>query len=427
MMAQPDGGTGRSALLVLGMHRSGTSALSGVLSHLGYTIPSTMMPAESDNPKGFFESRRIGNLNNEILRACGSSWHDWRPLALPIPESTTGAEFRDRAATLIAEEFADADHIVLKDPRISRVLPIWSDALARQHYRLHLVITYRNPFEVARSLLDRNGFPLSYSLLLCLRYMLDAERATRGGLRAFTSYDRVLTDWRGAVREFGNQHGLAFPRSIEAAGPEVDDFLSTDLRHHAAARSDDRIHPILSDLVRQVSDILERWATGGEDSRDYEALDRLDDVTSGAGWTYTEMPSLTARKVEQIKGELGATKRECTQVKSRLADETKWRSLAERLLADAQRALVETAARSRTFADDNDRQTQEMVVLTRLLVDAEDRLMEAQAEIEATRNQLSETRTRAQAAEERYQAVTESSAWRLTAPMRRVADRLRSS
>lgn len=434
MTSETLGFAGRSALLVLGMHRSGTSALSGVLSHLGYATPSTMMPAESDNPKGFFESRRVGDLNNQILGACGSSWHDWRAMEAPSLDSSMGIVFREKAATLIDEEFGDADHIVLKDPRISRVLPIWSDALAHQNYQPGLIITHRNPFEVAQSLLDRNGFPHSYSLLLYLRYMLDAERFTRGSPRTFTSYDRVLSDWRGALREIKDQLDLEFPCSIEAVASKVDAFISADLRHHAAARPDEAIHPILSGFVAEASEIMERWANVGEDSRDYNALDRLEGLISEASWSYSKMSSITAPRVEEIKNEFGAVKRENARMKSRLAEETKWRSVTERLLSDAQGALAEINARDRSMAEDRERQIQEMVVLTRLLMDAEDGIMAAegrfrisQEQLEAAERRFSEEQARSQAAEQRYQAVVESSAWRLTAPMRRVADRLRSS
>ena len=62
----------KSAILIAGMHRSGTSALTRTLSLLGCALPKT----PSNDPK-HWESKVIMNLNDEILASAGSAWHDW--------------------------------------------------------------------------------------------------------------------------------------------------------------------------------------------------------------------------------------------------------------------------------------------------------------------------------------------------------------
>ena len=69
----------RTAILVSGMHRSGTSALTRVLNILGCDLPKTLTKPKSDNVAGFWESRAITDLNDEILASAGSSWDDWLP------------------------------------------------------------------------------------------------------------------------------------------------------------------------------------------------------------------------------------------------------------------------------------------------------------------------------------------------------------
>ena len=67
----------RSAIVILGMHRSGTSALAGVLNMLGCDLPETLMPANAYNEKGYFESNAIRLLNDRVcsidMHSCMSS------------------------------------------------------------------------------------------------------------------------------------------------------------------------------------------------------------------------------------------------------------------------------------------------------------------------------------------------------------------
>ena len=72
----------RTVILVLGMHRSGTSALARTVNLLGAAAPRTLMPADPSNPRGFWESNKLVPIDEAILAAMGSSWHDWQPMPL---------------------------------------------------------------------------------------------------------------------------------------------------------------------------------------------------------------------------------------------------------------------------------------------------------------------------------------------------------
>src|SRR5438270_8290806 len=73
----------KSALVVLGMHRSGTSALSRCLSFLGHEQPSDLMRPQRDNPTGFWESDGIVDLNAAIMDELGIAWDQPKLLVLP--------------------------------------------------------------------------------------------------------------------------------------------------------------------------------------------------------------------------------------------------------------------------------------------------------------------------------------------------------
>ncbi len=70
----------REAVLVLGMHRSGTSSVAGALVSLGGAAPLHLLPPQLDNEKGFWESSVLVALNDEILTAAGSHWWDLAPI-----------------------------------------------------------------------------------------------------------------------------------------------------------------------------------------------------------------------------------------------------------------------------------------------------------------------------------------------------------
>jgi len=62
------------------MHRSGTSALTGLLDQLGIDLGDRLLETQADNAKGFFENKFVVQTNDAILEALGSSWDDTFPL-----------------------------------------------------------------------------------------------------------------------------------------------------------------------------------------------------------------------------------------------------------------------------------------------------------------------------------------------------------
>ena len=191
--------TERRALLVLGMHRSGTSALTRVLNFHGAALPATLLPANSGNETGYWESPAVNHFHDEILGAWGSPWDD--PLwfsrgALPAETMRGHAA---RLAALIATEFGDASLIVVKDPRLCRLLSLWQQALALLEIQPYAVIMVRHPMESAASMRRRDAMPEGVGLLLWLQYVLAAEEGSRRLPRATLFFDQLLADPAGEI------------------------------------------------------------------------------------------------------------------------------------------------------------------------------------------------------------------------------------
>src|SRR5436305_979761 len=105
-----------TGILVLGMHRSGTSALAGVLGLLGFHMGRQLVPANLANQKGHFEAESIVKHHNLLLNRMSSAWDDFLRVE-------SGEDMSDQAnvlAGLLLEEFPERTPAALKDPRMCR-------------------------------------------------------------------------------------------------------------------------------------------------------------------------------------------------------------------------------------------------------------------------------------------------------------------
>ena len=227
----------RAALVVMGMHRSGTSAMTRVLSLSGAHLPARLMPALPENPVGVWEPRALAALNVELLAAIDSRWDN--VLAIRDGERAWAVRdrFLERARTVLADDFPVGDILAIKDPRISILSRFWTLALESLGIEPTFVIVVRDPLEVAASLFERDGISTPKALLLWTSYMVAVERDTRAHRRLFVHYDDLLNDWRPVLDRVEAAMGRPLPwRTPEAAGA-IDAFLSGSHRHHLAEPS----------------------------------------------------------------------------------------------------------------------------------------------------------------------------------------------
>ncbi|MFH0946881.1 MAG: hypothetical protein V2A76_16935 [Planctomycetota bacterium] len=123
-------------LYVLGMHRSGTSCLTGLLETAGLFAGSV---------RGLYEDRSIRLLNRDLLAKAGGTWRD------PPERIEIGSEEAARVRNAL-RPFSDHPEWILKDPRFLFTLDAWT-AHTPNH---RLVGTYRHPLSVAHSLEKRD-------------------------------------------------------------------------------------------------------------------------------------------------------------------------------------------------------------------------------------------------------------------------------
>lgn len=310
--------TGRSAVIVLGMHRSGTSALAGVLSLLGCDTPATLLAPNQNNEKGYFESSKLYRLHTDLFASAATQWDDWLPMPAGWFDGPRAVEFHERAVETVSAEFGQSSLFLIKDPRICRLVPFWEGVLAEEGVTPRYVLTHRNPLEVAASLRKRDGLSTGHGLLIWLRHVLEAEHGTRGQPRCFTSFVKLMTNWAGVAEQIQTSIGLNLPRFTLGVAPEVDAFLEGSLRHHHEASEKVLNNPMLSSWVRDTYAILERWVAEGEASDDHARLDEIRAAFNASGPAFAEVIQSGRSRAESLSGELGKLKEEQASVATRM-------------------------------------------------------------------------------------------------------------
>lgn len=269
-------GERRVAAVVLGMHRSGTSAVAGTLAHLGLQQPRTLFPPSADNPAGYFESPRIVAANHHILSVDGCAWTTCLKFNATRTRRSLAAHMDTVLRDILLQEYGNSGPFVVKDPRLCVTLPLWQPALKLLGVDQRYLIVARHPLEVCRSLAARDTLPQDRAAALWLHHLLEAERATRAGQRAVVLYDDVMSDWRSTVRRAGEVAGIDWPIGIDKAGNDVDRFLAAPLRHHKAHRYSAMLGPAPVDrLVSDTWSALRHLARAPDDAAALHSLDRV--------------------------------------------------------------------------------------------------------------------------------------------------------
>ncbi|HEX5952852.1 MAG TPA: hypothetical protein VFY94_06735 [Rhodanobacteraceae bacterium] len=235
-----------TAILVVGMHRSGTSAATRVLNLLGVELGGNLLDPGPGNRLGHWEHREVVAIHEALLHGLGMSWDDTRALPETWMASASADAARERIAALVAQDFPGSTLWAVKDPRLCRLLPLWIEALAEAGIDLRVLFVVRHPAAVADSLKARDGLDPAGTHLRWLEHFGEAEFATRNLRRAIVLYDDLLSDWRSAVESLAARFGLRWPGSIAGASPEIEAFLSEGERHNLAGKRDDPVGPVPS-------------------------------------------------------------------------------------------------------------------------------------------------------------------------------------
>ena len=222
----------QKVVVVLGMHRSGTSAISGFLNKLGITLGSKLMIPNEYNEKGYFENSYIVNANDNILQTLDSSWDDLFLLEEEWCQRPQLIPHRGAVKKIIKQEFSANELFCIKDPRISILLPFWISRLQELNIETFFIIPLRHPIEVAESLQARDGFSIQKGLLLWMNNMLSIEYYSRPFRRSFIIFDDFLKSPANIINRILKKFNIIFPITKSQSDTIAKELLESKLKHH---------------------------------------------------------------------------------------------------------------------------------------------------------------------------------------------------
>ena len=228
------------AIIVLGMHRSGTSLMTRGLQALGVDLGDDLsVDPATDNRKGVWEDEGIRDLNRRLLQAIGMHWHSVRPVPEELLLSPSLQPLRDEAGELLREHFGDAPLWGFKQPATSRLLPFWLAVFADAGVQPAFVIMLRQPLAVASSLHLRNQFSAEKTGLLWLAHNLPILPAIGDHPHTVVDFDQMISNPSAQLRAVAEQLGIALHTEHKAAIEEfADKFVDRKLRHTPATNPD---------------------------------------------------------------------------------------------------------------------------------------------------------------------------------------------
>lgn len=248
-------------LLVTGSGRSGTSTVSGALTHLGFHVPLPEVAANASNPRGFFEPRWVVEFHKRLLKSAGIRDLDARP------------EARARAAQVIAQPAVRAEvrtwlepelvrRVILKDPRTVWFTDLWLETATSLGATPASLTMLRHPAEVVGSRdvhysknldADKRRQREVANVAGWINVALVNEQLTRGGDRAFLHYSDLISGWREPLREVSDQLRLGLDIvDGSPAAQAIDDFIDVSLHRTKITWNDLDVPVHLQDMAEGV-------------------------------------------------------------------------------------------------------------------------------------------------------------------------------
>lgn len=374
-------------LCVLGMHRSGTSLVTGILKLLGlYLGPeSHLIPANYGNPTGFWEHQQCIQLNNQMLATLGGTWHEPPPFLPGWEHAPEIADIRQQTQDFLRREFPPSRHWGWKDPRTCLTAPVWKQLVPN----LQFVVCVRNPLDVAHSLHSRDGFSFAKSIQLWLQYTTAALTHSIGHPRLLIFYEDCIEHPHTAVERLANFLGqpdvTAQPSSQEA----VHEFIDTALQHHRNPVLDVTPETRITVLARALYLALKIYASVEEHSNQ---------AASDEAARVQQLLLHFASYCQQAQADLDHAEHQAQQEIARLSQ----------LTATHQEAHSHTQAELTAIRTQLTTRTAELETLQQTLTDTHGQLTIQQAERTALQHTLTQVQGRLTVRESEHTALQQS-------------------
>ncbi|MFC0442669.1 glycosyltransferase [Aeromonas media] len=265
----------KKLLVVLGMHRSGTSLLSRSLAVLGASHGAAANHAAADNPKGFWEDADVVAFNDGLLADLGLGWFDVTKISSDLFLGDHWQSKRAEAKALMIAKLVDTHVFALKDPRLCRLLPFWRPIWEELELDVRYLLCLREPEGVMQSLKHRNQFAPGYAAALWFRYTSDAlVHLDQNNPALLLTYEKMLLEPQASLRLAADHCGAKI--DTKARDEFVDTFISPDL-NHGVVTSDSPLFFLASECYES----LNHGSLVCSVNIDAALLDRFNSLVSG--------------------------------------------------------------------------------------------------------------------------------------------------
>ncbi len=340
---------GSMGLLVLGMHRSGTTALARVLAACGFDPGTRVVEGSSGNEAGHWEDAYAVEVHERLLSEFGAAWNE--PVSLPAhwANSPAADRARDGIRSYLQNDRARHPAWVLKDPRASLFAPLWIEEAARAGIPLGAVLMLRHPMEVAASLAARDGLSLERGLWLWLEYTAAAAMHARAIPSMVLSYDRLLADRKASLALLGSLPGGEL-LSRPTLPDKVEAILDPGLRHHAGLQPPlpGPIAGIWSTLSAGIGKPLEAQAIDSLFEAFQEMQDLVQPLAADWRWRHRQLWERAARAEDLVLRDAAQDRRAVEQLQDLVAVQR--REVIDAFSRDIQRMQATTQEAIRAHA-----------------------------------------------------------------------------
>ena len=363
-------------LCIAGAHRSGTSMVTRLLRDCGLNLgpEADLMPAQPDNPDGFWENLRFVAINDEILNSLGGAWD------LPPKHDANFSDgqldpLRVKARSLVGE--FDSQRVWgWKDPRNSLTLPFWQGVMPR----LRILVVVRNPLEVAYSMRKRNGTSYAFGLRLWEIYNRRLLEGTKTDNRLITHYDAFFENSKAELDRITAFLGLPTSEVNRVAA-----FIKPEKRHTrftheqmVAANVPRELLQMYQGLIREAQNSSSAAQTSPTEDASREARVDADFLAGSSSKLNVSIPDAeTVRReltteIDKLLGELSKRDEqlnlrwiELSMVRERFAQTTRLLQIRNVNLAESEDRVAKLVASVR-------RHLQSIKKLSRLLHDTDE-------------------------------------------------------
>lgn len=248
-------------VVILGMHRSGTSLIANFMHAVGVDFGQDLIPGDERNAAGYWESQTIFEIHEKILKELNCNWHT-PPMSFPADwwHKPSIQELKNGLVEFVGSNCRNTDKLWgFKDPRTAILLPMWLEIFDELKVEPFYILSVRHPRSVAASLASRDSLSLAHSQALWFKTNLDVLSYAGNNLRAIVDYDLWFDSGLEQARTVIRSLNLSESISEEQLTAAVNQTIQSELRHHSSGQNE-----IFSPIVAEFYSLLRQASKAGK-------------------------------------------------------------------------------------------------------------------------------------------------------------------